>query len=78
VLHSLAQTLGLVAPSLIGFWSPKYGTQRDKGCDRNDGDNQSHLRPPFAHTASTIEPGILIIRLSSWLIQSGKINAMWS
>jgi hypothetical protein len=45
VFHSLPQTLGLVAPSPIGLWSPEHGAaEDDKRCDHNERDNQNHLR----------------------------------
>jgi hypothetical protein len=45
--HSLPRALGLIAPSPIGLWSPEHDAEDDKRCDRNDGDNQSHLHSPL-------------------------------
>jgi hypothetical protein len=46
VLQSLPQTLGLVAPGFIVLRSSEQDAENDKRCDRDDGDNQSHLRSP--------------------------------
>jgi hypothetical protein len=47
VLRSLAQTLGLIAPSLIAFSAPHYKADHDGRGDRGECGNPTHLRSPL-------------------------------
>jgi hypothetical protein len=72
--ESLSQALGLVAPILFDLWARQDKAKHDKRCDRDEGDNPTHLRSPVMWAWRLEDNAGLLINCS----ESKLIRRPWS